>query len=165
MKRKKIKRDILLEKTDFQGTYQQYMDEWIVRIEAPEYLFCEVPKEGMYELLHALRSRADSLYLATMRQIRGNLLAQLGQLKLREYFDRIYSTSPLQEKSKAEIIGPLTADTGEILVIGDSEADEALAESLHAAFFAMTDGLREADSFATPYRFQSLTELQDRIRN
>jgi phosphoglycolate phosphatase-like HAD superfamily hydrolase len=164
MKRKKIKRDILLEKTDFQGTYQQYLDEWLARIEAPEYLFREVPKEGMHELLHALRSRTDNLYLATMRQNRGNLLEQLKQLKLREYFDKIYSTSPLREKSKAELIGPLTADAGEILVIGDSEADEALAESLQAAFFAMTDGLREAHSFATPYRFSSLTELQDWIK-
>jgi phosphoglycolate phosphatase-like HAD superfamily hydrolase len=164
MKRKKIKRDILLEKTDFQGTYQQYLDEWIARIEAPEYLLHEVPKAGMYELLHALRSRADNLYLATMRQNRGNLLSQLKQLKMLEYFDKIYSTSPLKEKSKAELIGPLTADAGEILVIGDSEADEALAASLHADFGAMTDGLREADSFATPYRFASLAELQDWIR-
>jgi beta-phosphoglucomutase-like phosphatase (HAD superfamily) len=164
MKRKKIKRDILLEKTDFQGTYQQYLDEWLARIEAPEYLLHEVPKAGMHELLHALRSRTDNLYLATMRQNRGNLLAQLGRLKIREYFDKIYSTSPLGEKSKAEIIGPISADAGEILVIGDSEADEALAVSLHAVFGAMTDGLREADSFAAPDRFSSLAELQDWIR-
>jgi phosphoglycolate phosphatase-like HAD superfamily hydrolase len=158
MKRRKIKRDVLLEKTGFQGTYQQYLDEWIARIEAPEYLRREVPKDGMRQLLKELRSRTEKLYLATMRQNRGQLLAQLDALGIMDCFDKIYSTSPLKEKSKAQLIGTLP-NTDKVLVLGDSEADEALADSLGASFWAMTDGLREEKNFSTPYRFASVEEV------
>jgi phosphoglycolate phosphatase-like HAD superfamily hydrolase len=157
MKRKKIRRDVLLEKTAFRGTYRQYMDEWLARIETPEYLRYETVKDGARQLLSKLRENTEHLYLATMRQNRDNLLAQLKALKLYDCFDKIYSTSPLQEKSKAELIG--TLEEGKVLVIGDSEADEALAAALHAEFWAMTDGLREAENFSTSYRFRNVEEV------
>lgn len=149
LKRNKIKRTVLLEETKFKGQYEQYANDWVRDIESDVYLKLEQPKEKMVECLRLLKAQTKQLYLVTMRQNRKTLLRQLDNLKMTDYFDKICCVSPLGEKTKSEVIGDLYAnqekneETG-ILVIGDSEADEALARDKNAQFIGMTDGLRKS---------------------
>lgn len=149
LKRNKIKRTVLLEETKFKGQYEQYANDWVRDIESDVYLKLERPKEKMVECLKMLKAQTKQLYLVTMRQNRKTLLRQLDNLEMTDYFDKICCVSPLKEKTKSEVVGNLytnqekNGETG-ILVIGDSEADEALARAKNAQFIGMTDGLRRS---------------------
>lgn len=160
LKRNKVKRDVLLERSQFGGSYSDYLTDWTNNIENMEYLVLEKPKEGMLTFIEWIKAQTEHFYLATMRQNRTNLLIQLEQLGIRKKFDEIYSVSPLQEKTKADIIGSL--EEGKKIVLGDSEADEALAQKIGAEFAALTDGIRDEKWFIKGRRYTGLQEIMEK---
>ena len=97
-KRSMVKRTVLLEKTKFQGTYQQYLDDWLARIEEKHYLSYEILKPKSKETLEFLRTKSDKVILVTMRQKRDALLQQLQELKILSCFDEIIVGNALFQK-------------------------------------------------------------------
>ena len=157
LKRNKIKRTVLLEESKFKGEYEQYADDWMEQIESEQYLRFEILKDQVIECLELIKQLSEHLYLVTMRQQRESLIHQLEQLQIVDYFEKICSVSPLQETTKGEIVGKL--EGGDILVIGDSEADQELARGKKAQFIGMTDGLRDKKYLKADYYCNNLCDL------
>ena len=145
LKRNKIKRTVLLEETAFEGTYQQYLDEWIERIEQIGYLRREKLRPGAEELLKKLHTAAEKVVLVTMRNHTERVEQQLQWLGIAGYFDAIFIGKSLQGQKKTDVVSTAIPDIAEkhVLVIGDTEDDEQVAKSLGADFVAMITGLRD----------------------
>ena len=151
-KRNKVKRTVLLEKTGFQGTYDDYLSEWLALIETPEFLKYEILKPDTLSFLEWLRDNSEHIVLTTQRRNRENLLSQLEKLGISGYFEEIVSGD-----HKTDILdGKYNEDS---LVIGDTEADEETAKMLGCIFVAVTDGLREGKYFKNCYKVRTLLEL------
>ena len=151
-KRDKVKRTVLLEKSGFQGTYDDYLSEWLALIETPEFLKYETLRPDTLSFLEWLRDNSEHIVLTTQRRNRENLLSQLEKLGISGYFEEVASGD-----NKPDILdGKYNKDS---LVIGDTEADEQTAKRLGCTFIAVTDGLREDHCFSGTYRFRSRTEI------
>ena len=151
-KRNKVKRTVLLEKTGFQGTYDDYLSEWLALIETPEFLKYETLRPDTLSFLEWLRDNSEHIVLTTQRRNRKNLLGQLEKLGISGYFEEVASGD-----HKTDILdGKYNKES---LVIGDTEADEETAKRLGCTFIAVTDGLREDHCFSGTYRFRSRTEI------
>lgn len=143
-KRNKVKKTVLLEKTHFGGTYDDYLASWNEMIEADEFIRYETLKDGAIDALKWMANHSEQLYLVTMRQSRNQLEKQLNNLRIREYFDELVLGKPKTEK-KSDLIPAEFGDNS--LVIGDTEADEQLAKKIGAEFMAVTSGIREKKYF------------------
>ena len=139
-KRDKVKRTVLLEKSGFQGTYDDYLSAWLALIETPEFLKYETLKPDTLSFLEWLRDNSEHIVLTTQRRKRNNLLSQLEKLGISGFFEEVASGD-----HKTDILeGEYNKDS---LVIGDTEADEETAKRLGCTFIAVTDGLREEKCF------------------
>ena len=156
-KRNKVKRTVLLEKTGFQGTYDDYLSEWLALIETPEFLKYETLKPDTLSFLEWLRDNSEHIVLTTQRRNRENLLSQLEKLGISGYFEEIVSGD-----HKTEILdGEYNKDS---LVIGDTEADEETAKRLGCTFIAVTDGIREEKYFSETNSVRSLMEIVEAFK-
>lgn len=139
-KRNKVNRHILLEKTHFKGSYEQYLQEWNLTIENDEFMQYAVLKDGVYEALKWMHSISDKVCLVTMRQ-NGNMLEkQLKVLSIYDEFDEICKAMPYQDK-KSKVVRITAGESN--LVIGDTEDDGEFAKEIKADFLALSSGLRE----------------------
>ncbi len=74
LKRNKITRDIILEKSNFQESYEIFFKEWMISIENEKYLNLDILKPEVVETLKSWRNITDKIVLVTMRQNREYLL-------------------------------------------------------------------------------------------
>ena len=156
-KRNKVKRTILLKKTEFQGSYDDYINTWNQWIEQEKYLAYEVPKPYMEETLKLMKTNTSKLILVTMRQSIQNLEKQLEKLEIYDYFDQVIKGDPTKQK-KADLISDIY--DGKVMVIGDTEADQQLAQKIDGIFIAVTSGLRDEQCFEKQVRkIKGLDEL------
>ncbi len=151
-KRNKVKRTVLLEKTGFQGTYDDYLSEWLTLIETPEFLKYETLKPDTLSFLEWLRDNSEHIILTTQRRNREALLKQLEDLGISDYFEEIISG-----EHKTDLLSGTYAKDS--LVIGDTEADEETAKRLGCTFIAVTDGLREEKYFINREKVCRLGDL------
>lgn len=156
-KRNKVPRNILLEKSKFAGSYEDYFTEWVERIEQPEYLEKEILKPRIFEVLDYLRQHCDKLVLVSMRKNRNNLLNELTVLGIRDYFDDIIIGSVLNGQTKADLVKKV--EELKCLVLGDTEDDQMLAEKLSCDFIAVTNGLRDKQYLVAERMVKELYEL------
>ncbi len=153
-KRNKVKRTVLLEKTGFQGTYDDYLSEWLALIETPDFLKYETLKPDTLSFLEWLRDNSEHIVLTTQRRNRKNLLSQLEKLGISGFFEEVASGD-----HKTEILGgEYNKDS---LVIGDTEADEETAKRLGCTFIAVTSGLRNEKYLAADWKITELKELYE----
>ncbi|MBQ6215307.1 MAG: HAD family hydrolase [Oscillospiraceae bacterium] len=153
-KRDKVKRTVLLEKSGFQGTYDDYLSEWLALIETPEFLKYETLKPDTLSFLEWLGDNSEHIVLTTQRRNRENLLSQLEKLGISGYFEEVASGD-----NKPDILdGKYNKDS---LVIGDTEADEETAERLGCTFIAVTSGLRNEKYLAADRKITALKELYE----
>ena len=153
-KRNKVKRTVLLEKTGFQGTYDDYLSEWLALIETPEFLKYETLRPDTLSFLEWLRDNSEHIVLTTQRRKRNNLLSQLEKLGISGYFEEVASGD-----HKTDILdGKYNKDS---LVIGDTEADEETAKRLGCTFIAMTSGLRDEKYLVADRKITGLKELYE----
>ncbi len=156
-KRNKVKRTVLLEKTGFQGTYDDYLSEWLALIETPDFLKYETLKPDTLSFLEWLRDNSEHIVLTTQRRNRKNLLGQLEKLGISGYFEEVVSGD-----NKTDILdGKYNKDS---LVIGDTEADEETAKRLGCTFIAVTDGIREEKYFSETNSVRSLMEIVEAFK-
>ncbi len=153
-KRNKVKRTVLLEKTGFQGTYDDYLSEWLALIETPEFLKYETLKPDTLSFLEWLRDNSEHIVLTTQRRNRKNLLSQLEKLGISGYFEEVASGD-----HKTDILGgQYNKDS---LVIGDTEADEETAKRLGCTFIAVTSGLRNEKYLGSDRKITVFKELYE----
>ena len=153
-KRNKVKRTVLLEKTGFQGTYDDYLSEWLALIETPEFLKYETLKPDTLSFLEWLRDNSEHIVLTTQRRNRKNLLSQLEKLGISGYFEEVVSGD-----NKTDILdGKYNKDS---LVIGDTEADEETAKRLGCTFIAVTSGLRNGKYLTADRKITGLKEIYE----
>ena len=153
-KRNKVKRTVLLEKTGFQGTYDDYLSEWLALIETPEFLKYETLRPDTLSFLEWLRDNSEHIVLTTQRRNRKNLLGQLEKLGISGYFEEVASGD-----HKTDILdGKYNKGS---LVIGDTEADEETAKRLGCTFIAVTSGLRNEKYLTADRKITALKELYE----
>ena len=153
-KRNKVKRTVLLEKTGFQGTYDDYLSEWLALIETPEFLKYETLKPDTLSLLEWLGDNSEHIVLTTQRRNRENLLSQLEKLGISGFFEEVASGD-----HKTDILdGKYNKDS---LVIGDTEADEETAKRLGCTFIAVTSGLRNEKYLTADRKITGLKEIYE----
>ena len=156
-KRNKVKRTVLLEKTGFQGTYDDYLSEWLAIIETPEFLKYESLKPDTLSFLDRLRDNSEHIVMTTQRRDRKSLLKQLEDLGISDYFEEI-----LSGEQKTDLLS--AAYGKDSLVIGDTEADEETAKRLGCTFIAVTDGIREEKYFSGTNSVRSLMEIVEAFK-
>ncbi len=156
-KRNKVKRTILLEKTHFKGTYNEYLAAWNDMIEMEKYLQFETVRPDTTKVLKWLRRNSQHLELVTMRQNREVLEKQLSDIGIIQFFEKIRKGDPIRE-SKADLFHEQYGRDS--IVIGDTEADQQLARKIGSSFVAFTSGLRDAIFFRDEmYCIRSLNEI------
>lgn len=162
-KRNRVKRTELLIKSNFGGTYEEYLNAWNEMIETEKYLKYEVPKLHAFETLQWLKDNSDHLILVTMRQRENTLLKQLTCLGIIDFFEIIKCINPIKGK-KSDIIS--TKYNKRSIVIGDTEADKELAIASGCEFIAVTDGLRSKEFFGhEKYCINSFCEIMSQKDN
>jgi phosphoglycolate phosphatase-like HAD superfamily hydrolase len=122
-----------------------YMDRWLARIEAPEWLSQDRLVHGAPECLAALE-RSHELYLVTLRRDPLALAWQLDAIGLRSYFQDVLSGWAEREEGsrlKAGWMRPLVAG-GTGVIVGDSEVDMQAAALLDMRAIGVSFGIREA---------------------
>ncbi|AJQ26088.1 HAD family hydrolase [Pelosinus fermentans] len=158
MKRAKIKRDIILHQSQYQNTYENFLQQWIDNIEKKEYLKFDELKPYISDTLSDWRDFAKSIVLVTMRNNHDNLLWQLHHFGIYNLLDNVISCSNIkQEGGKYNELKGLSFNTA--IVIGDTEEDTITAEKLGIKVIAITNGLREKKHLCADYYFEEIYQI------
>jgi phosphoglycolate phosphatase-like HAD superfamily hydrolase len=138
-----------------------FLSQFITAIESKTFLTYDVLQPKTVTTLKELKKRGYELWLVTSRNIRSNLLWQLDQLKLKHYFTYIISPqTPSQELLPKITLFQVDFKSSSLIgVIGDTEADEALADDLNVPFYAVTTGIRKKDLLHTNHYIKNISEL------
>lgn len=156
-KRNKIDRKVLLTKTKFDGSYEDYQNRWLELIETKEMLMYDELTIENRQTLIKLKNYTKQLVLVTMRHNRKNLLWQLEKLAIKHLFEDIIVVDSTRCKNKYEAVKQLKPTRS--LVIGDTEEDEILSEKLGAEFVAIISGLRDKADLNAKYYFVNLSDM------
>jgi phosphoglycolate phosphatase len=120
----------------------RFEELWLGRIESTEALRQDLLYSGTIDLLDDLVGRFE-LVLATLRRDRGALDAQLSWLGIAGYFEHVLTPERgVPGSGKLAMVMTLRPQWGTI-VVGDSEADVALAQGLEAELICVTNGVRD----------------------
>ncbi|WP_333804615.1 HAD family hydrolase [Sulfurospirillum sp.] len=160
MKRSKISRDILLERSNFHGTYKIFFDEWMKNIENEKYLSLDTLKPNVIETLGTWKKLAKSIVLITMRQNRDLLIQQLMYFNLYSLFDEIIDCPPQRENTKYEALKNRTFNNA--IFIGDTEEDIKTARMLNIKSIGITNGLRKKEFLHADYYYEEIQDIDFR---
>ncbi|NOW89444.1 phosphoglycolate phosphatase-like HAD superfamily hydrolase [Clostridium beijerinckii] len=141
MKRNKISRDILLHKSYYKNTYNNFLNKWLMSIESKKYLSYDILKPNAVNTLIGWRSYSKKLILITMRNNSENLYWQLDRLSIRNLFDDVIICKCSNNTQKYDFIKDFIFTRA--IVIGDTEYDTVLASKCNIKCIAVTNGLRE----------------------
>ena len=125
---------------EFQETF---MTEWLMKIEEREYLKYDALYPETLAVLSALKGKID-LVLVTLRKDKSNLLWQLDELGLTDYFSEILVGSP-SSKNKVPLVKEYLKNNPQknsCVIVGDSEVDVQLGKELGFLVVAFANGLR-----------------------
>lgn len=141
MKRNKVTRDIYLEKSYYEGTYEGFLHKWINNIEDKKYLKYDILKENVIQTLKEWKQYANKLVLITMRNNEENLYWQLNRLGIKDLLDDIVICRCIENKGKYEFVKDYKFNKA--VVVGDTEDDIELALSCKIKSIVVTNGLRD----------------------
>ena len=125
--------------------YDEFLSEWLRRIERPALLSLDRVQPGALEALARWRGRGTRLVLATHRRNRKGLAEQLERTGLIGFFEYVVPSAPAGGGvGKAEAVrASLPELLGETTVwIGDTEVDIDAARELQCAAWVVTCGIR-----------------------
>lgn len=118
----------------------EFARRWLEQIESPAYVALDQPFPGVLRALKRLQE-AHRLVLVTLRQREEVLLRQLEDLGLSEHLGAVVCPNGRPLKSKADLVDKRAARRDRF-VVGDSEADVALARELGAPAICVLSGVR-----------------------
>lgn len=158
LKRNMVKRDIVLKKSFFQGTYDDFLTMWMENIEKPEYLQFDYLKPDVDKTLNNFKNYFEKIYLVTMRNNDKNLLRQLKDLAIVNFFDEIIICHSTQENPKYSALKELRFNKA--LVIGDTEEDTKTAKLLGVKCIGITNGLRDKNYLDADYYADEICNIE-----
>lgn len=157
LKRNKIDRTVLLAKTKFGGSYEDYLKRWLELIESQEMLMYDELSIDNRQALVKLKEYTKQLILVTLRHNRENLFWQLEKLGIKQLFEDIIVVDGTICKNKYEAVKQMKPT--QAIVIGDTEEDEMLSEKLGAEFIAVISGLRDKNYLNAKYYIMNLLDM------
>jgi phosphoglycolate phosphatase len=170
MKRNRVDRRALLELSGASSLYNEYLNAWMDRIEAREYLELDRLQNDVVDVLLRWKRQGLRLFLDTMRNRPDNLSWQLDKLELRQFFEDVVVVGSGEDGvSKASEIKPrLTGiDVNGLVWVGDTEADVVAARELGVRMCALTCGLRTREylmSLLPDYIEADLHSFEETVR-
>ncbi len=156
-KRSKITRDIVLEKSNFQESYDVFFTEWMSNIENEQYLNLDTLKPEVIETLKSWKNITDKIVLVTMRQNREYLLNQLDKLGVLFLFDEVIDCPPQRKNTKYEALKDKIFNNA--IFIGDTEEDTNTAKMLGIKSIGITNGLRNKIFLEADYYFEEIKDI------
>ena len=141
MKISKITRDIVLEKSNFNASYNEFFEEWMKKIEDEKYLKLDTLKPKVLETLKTWKDLTSNIVLVTMRQNRDFLIQQLKELEVYSNFNEIIDCPPQRKNTKYEALKDKKFNNA--ILIGDTEEDTNTAKMLNIKSIGITNGLRK----------------------
>lgn len=157
MKRSMITRDILLNKSNFQGTYEIFFQEWMKNIEDEKYLILDVLKPQVVEVLNSWKEFTSNIVLVTMRQNREFLIQQLKNLAVYDFLDEIIDCPPQRKNTKYEALKNKAFNSA--IFIGDTEEDTRTAKMLNIKSIGITNGLRKKEFLDADYYYEEIKDI------
>lgn len=157
LKRDKIKRDVVLLKSNFQASYDVFFDSWMKNIENEKYLELDILKPNVIETLNEWKNITDKIVLVTMRQNRAFLLQQLKDLDVYSLLDEIIDCPPQRENTKYEALK--NKIFSKAIFIGDTEEDTKTAKMLNIKSIGITNGLRSQKFLDADYYFEEIKDI------
>ena len=157
MKRSMITRDILLNKSNFQGTYEVFFEEWMKNIEDEKYLVLDILKPQVVEALNTWKEFTSNIVLVTMRQNRNFLIQQLKNLKVYDFLDEIIDCPPQRKNTKYEALK--NKEFNSAIFIGDTEEDTKTAKMLNIKSIGITNGLRKKEFLDADYYYEEIKDI------
>lgn len=149
LKRARTDRRSLLALSDAVVRYDDFLAEWLHRIETRDYLALDRLQDGVLDILRGWRQRGLRLLLATLRHDRAALDWQLGSLGLDALLDDVTMIASGGAAEKAAAIRPLLGDeASQAAWIGDTELDLQAGRDLGLRCCLVTCGLRTEDYLA-----------------
>ncbi|RBQ03557.1 HAD family hydrolase [Pedobacter miscanthi] len=100
--------------------FKFFEENWMQKIESPEWLVFDKPFVGVLEFLKSLKAN-HKIYVVTARQFRDVAIQQLNNLGFSEVFDDIFVTG--QKKEKYELIKESIITSSSDWLIGDTGKD------------------------------------------
>ena len=144
-----------------------FKKEWLKLIEEKKYLKYDKLIPNLKKILKNL-SKNNNIYLLSCRQKRKNLIWELNQLTLKNYFKDIIISSPIdREKGKINQIKKIINKKNKNYLIGDTEVDILAARSFDFPCLSVTWGIRSADfleKFSPDYLINQPDEILKLIK-
>lgn len=159
MKRNKVSRDVLLRQSNYQGSYQSFLEQWVASIEKKHYLEQDVLKPNIHAALSSWLKLTKKIILVTMRNNRDTLLWQLSHLDLRIFFDEIISCPHSLTQADVKYHAIKHFDFKTAVMIGDTEEDTNTARKLNINSIAITNGLREKKYLDADYYYEEIFDI------
>ena len=157
LKRNKITRDIILEKSNFQESYEIFFKEWMISIENEKYLNLDILKPEVVETLKSWRNITDKIVLVTMRQNREYLLNQLDRLGILCLLNEVIDCPPKRKNTKYEALKDKIFNNA--IFIGDTEEDTNTAKMLGIKSIGITNGLRNKKFLEADYYYEEIKDI------
>lgn len=157
LKRNKITRNIVLEKSNFQKSYEIFLKEWMENIENEKYLILDALKPEVVETLKSWKNVADKIILVTMRQNRQYLLNQLDRLGILFLLDEVIDCPPERKNTKYEALKNKNFEKA--IFIGDTEEDTNTAKKLGIKSIGITNGLRKKEFLEADYYYEDIKDI------
>ena len=161
MKRNKITRDLLLEKSNFQESYEVFFNEWMNNIENEKYLRLDTLKPKAIETLKAWKNTTEQIILVTMRQNREYLLNQLNFLGVLPLLDEVIDCPPQRKNTKYDALKNKNFEKA--IFIGDTEEDTNTAKMLNIKSIGITNGLRKKEFLDADYYYEEIKDIDFNI--
>lgn len=157
MKRHKITRDIQLNKSNYRGSYNNFLSKWLENIENKQYLSYDILKPDVIDTLVKWKKHTDKLILITMRNNKENLYWQLDKLNIKSLFDDIIICRCVDNTKKYDFVKDY--EFNKAIVIGDTEHDIQLAIECKVKCIAITNGLRDKEFLDSDFIAEEINEI------
>lgn len=157
LKRNKVTRDVVLEKSNFKESYNVFFDAWMKNIEDKKYLKLDILKPNVIEILRQWKNISNSIVLVTMRQNRAFLIEQLKDLGVYNLLDEIIDCPPQRKNTKYEALKHKNFKTA--IFIGDTEEDIETAKMLNIKSIGIISGLRKKEFLDADYYFEEIKDI------
>jgi phosphoglycolate phosphatase len=152
MKRSKKSRREQLASSDAEEIYDLFLDEWLKRIESPEYLNLDRVQSGALNQIRFWNQEGIRIVVVTMRSSRSQLMSQLKSTGVLPYLDAVVDSRHAnggRGKALALLREIPDIDPRTSLWIGDTEIDFEAARHISCPICLLSCGLRTKNHLAS----------------
>jgi phosphoglycolate phosphatase len=169
LKRQRVKGAALFARSGARDDGSDLMRSWIALVEQPGYLALDAVHPWVVDILSSWVAGGARLCLATLRSNVAGLHAELENLGLRRFFDRVViSDSALGGEGKAAAAAASGVDPRSSVWIGDTEVDAVAANTVGSQLYLVTCGIRTEEylrSLRIGEVVSDLRAVRDRLSN